>query len=296
VLGVFAAEPWLNSLWRYRPRAVNKLPPAAAWLALAASALATLLNPYGIKLYSTVFLYAGQARIYNYISELLAMDFRQPQHYATLLLALGAAVTIGWRRNPRPIWLILLSVTSALAFRSVREIWFLAIVCACIIADGWDSPGEKLLTAPRPSLRSRALVGIWVLALTVAACRHYDLSNDALEIQAAGSFPEGAVRYIEMNHLEGPILNDFDWGGYLIWRLPNLPVALDGRTNVHDEDRILRFSSVWRGKPGWESDPDLVRASLVLTPRDAAIASLLRTSSGFQIAYEDSLAVVFRRR
>ena len=59
---------------------------------------------------------------------------------------------------------------------------------------------------------------------------------------------------------------------------------------------ILRSSGVWKGKPGWESDPDLARANLVLTPRDAAIASLLRSSSQFQNVYEDSQAVIFQRR
>ena len=278
VLGVFAAEPLVNALLRYRPRKRPALPPAAAWITLAASALATLLNPYGIKIYSTVFLYAGQTRIYNEITEFRSMTFREPQHYLAVLLVLGAALAIGWRRDARPLWLIFLLAASFLAFRSVREIWFLAVVSVCIIADGWQSPGATAARVAAP-FRSRALVGIWVAALIIASCRHYGLSNDALEIQTAGAFPEAAVRYIELNHLTGPLFNDLSWGGYLVWRLPALPVALDGRTNVYGEDRILRFSSVWKGKPGWDSDPDLTRANLVLTPRDAAIASLLRTDS-----------------
>ncbi len=102
VLGVFAAEPLLNKLLRYEPVRENALPPASLWLALAGSALATLLNPYGIKVYSTVFLYAGQTRVYNQISEFLAMNFREPQHYIAVLLVLGAAMAIGWRRNATP--------------------------------------------------------------------------------------------------------------------------------------------------------------------------------------------------
>ncbi len=73
-------------------------------------------------------------------------------------------------------------------------------------------------------------------------------------------------------------------------------MALDGRTNVHGEERILRFSNLWKGKPGWESDPDLARANLVLTPRDAAIASLLRTDARFRNVYEDWQSVIFQRR
>jgi hypothetical protein len=295
VLGVFAAEPLLNRLFHYHPRNSGALPPSAAWLTLAASSVATLLNPYGVKVYSTVLLYAGQTRVYNEISELRAMTFRQPQHFLAVLLVLGAALAIGWRRDARPLWLIFLLATSLLAFRSVREIWFLAIVSVCAIADGWQWPDQAAARASVP-LRSRALVGIWVAALLIASCRHYGLSNDALEIQAAGAFPEAAVRYIELHHLGGPLFNELSWGGYLIWRLPALPVALDGRTNVYGEDRIVRFSDVWKGKPGWESDPDLARANLVLTPRDAAIASLLRTSPQFRNVYEDSQAVIFQRR
>ena len=294
VLGVFACEPLLNSLFRYRPRSGNLLPARAAWLTLSASALATLLNPYGAKVYSTVFLYAGQTRIYNEITEFRAMTFRQPQHFLVVLLVLGAAMAIGWRRDARPLWLIFLLASSLLAFRSVREIWFLAVVSVCVIADGWDSPGR----AARRSvpLRSRIMVSAWVLAVLMASCRHYGLSNDALEVQTAGAFPEAAVRFVEQHRLGGPLFNDLSWGGYLLWRLPGLPVALDGRTNVYGEDRILRFSAVWKGKPGWESDPDLARANLVITPRDAAIASLLRNSPKFDNVYEDSQAVILQRR
>lgn len=296
ILGVFCAEPVLDRVFRYQPRP-GALPAKALWMALAGSAVATLLNPYGIRVYATALLYAGQTRIYNVISELMSMTFRQPQHYAALALALGAALSIGWRRDLRPLWLVLLAASSVLAFRSVREIWFLAIVAACIIADGWQALPQTRASAPAiPRRRSQALVAVWVVALLVAACSHYGLTNQSLEVQVAGDFPEAAVRYIEMHRLSGPLLNDLSWGGFLMWRLPDLPVALDGRTNVYGEDRILQFSSLWKGKPGWDANPDLRRSRLVLTPSDAAIASLLRTSPEFRVAYEDFQAIVFQRR
>lgn len=294
VLGVFACEPLLNSLLRYAPRSESRLPPRAMWLTLSASTLATLLNPYGAKVYSTVLLYAGQTRVYNEITEFRAMTFRQPQHFLAVLLVLGAAMAMGWRRDARPLWLIFLLASSLLAFRSVREIWFLAVVSVLVIADGWELPAR--ISRPWVPFRSRAFVSVWVFAVIISACRHYGLSNDALEIQTAGAFPEAAVQFVQQHHLTGPLFNDLSWGGYLVWRLPQLPVALDGRTNVYGEDRILRFSDVWKGKPGWDSDPDLARANLVITPRDAAIASLLRFDARFQVAYQDVQAVVFSRR
>jgi hypothetical protein len=294
VLGVFAAEPLISSATGYRPRTKTSLPLRQPWLVLAASGLATMLNPYGGRIYSTVFLYAGQSGAYNAISELRAMTFREPQHYLVLLMALGAAMTLGWRRDPRPLWMILLAFTSVMAFRSVKEVWFLAVVAAAVMAAEPAGETDKP-RVPMPG-KLRLAVAVCVLSAVVFSFVRYEVTNDWLDLQVGSNFPEGASRYVETHHLSGPLLNDLSWGGFLIWRLPQLPVAIDGRTNVHGDSRIQEFSNLWTGKPGWASDPELERANLVITPRVSAICGLLRSDPRFVVAYEDSQAVVFRRR
>jgi hypothetical protein len=137
---------------------------------------------------------------------------------------------------------------------------------------------------------------VCALAVVVVSIVRYGVDNDWLGMLVAGSFPEAAASFVEQHHLPGPLLNDLSWGGYLIWRLPQLPVAIDGRTNVHGDDRIREFYNLWTGKPGWASDPELARANLVITPRVSAIAALLRTDPRFMVAYQDVQAVVFQRR
>lgn len=307
VLGVFACEPLLDALFRYSPPPAagaltdysqDYLPPKQVWLVFASSALATLLTPYGARLYSTVFFYMRQTGTYDAISELKAMSFRQPQHFLVLLLALAAALAIGWRRDAKPLWLIFLAAASMMAFRSVREVWFLAVVAACVIADGWDRvrSGVSLGAPAAVSTRMRVAVAVCVLAVLAVCYSRYGISNDALAVNVAGEFPEEASWFVEHHHLPGPLLNDLSWGGYLIWRLPQLPVAIDGRNNIHGQDRIQQFSDLWTGKPGWDSNPDLVRANTVITPRVSAIAALLRTDARFQVAFEDAQSVVFERR
>jgi hypothetical protein len=296
VLGLFAAEPLINGVLRYEPREKSGVAAEQVWLTLAASALATLANPYGWKLYSTVFLYMGQSKVFELIDELRAMTFREPQHFAGLFLLVGAAMAMGWRRDAKPLWLMLMLLASFMAFRMVREIWFLTVISLCVISDGWNFAPPEAGRPQSSGVRRQALVAVWVLAIIVASCQRYGLSNLLLEVQVAGTFPEGASRFIEQHHLPGPLLNDLSWGGFLIWRLPELPVAMDGRTNVHGEERILQNSALWRGKPGWSSNPELSRANLVLTPQDAAIAALLRTDPRFKVAYEDVQAAVFQRR
>ena len=142
----------------------------------------------------------------------------------------------------------------------------------------------------------RAAVAVCVLAVLAVCYNRYGISNDSLAVSVAGEFPEEACWFVEHHHLPGPLLNDLSWGGYLIWRLPQLLVAIDGRNNIHGQDRIQQFAELWTGKPGWDSNPDLVRANTVITPKVSAIAALLRTDPRFLVAFEDARSVVFERR
>src|ERR1700722_11875879 len=294
ILGVFACEAIFASMTSDKFISDIRLPIKYVLLTLFASFLATFVNPYGPRIYSTVFQYMHQTRTYGVITEMKAMSFREPQHFIVLFLVLGAAMAIGRRRDTSLLWPVLLSLAAFVAFRSAREVWFLSVVSACAIADNW-SPQFADPQRP-PLLRDRLLVGVSVLAVLVVGFKHYDVSNSWLEIQIDGSFPEVASQYIEKHHLSGPLFNHFNDGGFLIWRLPSLPVSIDGRANVHGDERVAHYYAVWNGRPEWASDPELSQANIVLARSEAPLTSLLRLDSRFRIAFEDVQAVVFQRR
>jgi hypothetical protein len=104
-----------------------------------------------------------------------------------------------------------------------------------------------------------------------------------------------AAAFIEERGYPGPLYNPIDWGGYLIWRLPGLPAAIDGRTNLHGDRRIKRFADTWDGQPGWEDDPDLAAARLIILQPRAPLAALLRLDPRYTVVHEDPVAVVFVR-
>jgi len=78
----------------------------------------------------------------------------------------------------------------------------------------------------------------------------------------------GAADYIENNHLDGPLFNAYSWGGYLMWRLPWLPVSIDGRTNLYGPAALARRHNTMNAGPGWAHDPTLRAAHLVLIAPD----------------------------
>ena len=51
--------------------------------------------------------------------------------------------------------------------------------------------------------------------------------------QSRRTTPPRAAAVIEQRGYRGPLFNEYGWGSYLIWRLPALPVSIDGRADLH---------------------------------------------------------------
>jgi len=105
------------------------------------------------------------------------------------------------------------------------------------------------------------LQGGWVLVASalIAGLAYYDLRPSILS--AARSFGVGlvpgnlmAAEYFRKNHLTGPIMNNFDVGGYLIYTLPaNERVFVDNRPEAYPASffkdtyiPMLSDDAVWR--------------------------------------------------
>ncbi|MBS1841770.1 MAG: hypothetical protein JSS69_13625 [Acidobacteria bacterium] len=294
VLALFAGESVLNHLIRYKPLRAA-LPRKTLWV-FAACALATLLTPYGWHLYATVIQYAGQTNIYEAIVEMLAVNFRQPFHYVFLFLALAAAMALGWSRQLRPLYLLLFAFAAVIGFRSIKDVWLLSTVSVALIAVSLRAPEFKIEAAKVLKPRHGLALALCVLAVLAVAWRRYDANNTWIEMGLAGRFPEAAAQYVEKHHLQGPLYNDFSAGGFLIWRLPSIPVSIDGRTNVHGDERVKVYSDMLRGFPGWEKNPELSSAKLIIWPTKSPLVGLLRCDARFQEVFSDPQATVFVHR
>ena len=75
--------------------------------------------------------------------------------------------------------------------------------------------------------------------------------------------------------------------------LPSLPVVMDGRVNLYGDEKFERSLNTWQGGKGWESDPDLLKAKVVIAQKDRRLTTFLRVDPNYRIVYEDKVAVVF---
>ena len=290
VIALFALElPFAISMKLGRP--MGRLHALWFWIFLLGSGCATLANPYGWRLYTAAAQYATQSVYLAVLQEMQPLQFRSVVDWAPVLVAgLGLFAAASLKRK-HPVLILLLALSCWFGFRTGRDAWLLAIAGALALA-------HTLRTSETAT--GRFTWAPWALALPLTAALGYSLlhtsnnSEIALKEAAAKRFPEKAARYIEANALPSPLYNTFDWGGYLIWRLPNMPVSIDGRTNLHGDARLARSINTWLGKSDWADDPELRKAQTILLDRECPLASILRSDRRFRLVYQDNIASVFR--
>ena len=285
VLGLAFAEAVAGFWWdaaRTRLR--------ARWIiaTMAASLAATLVNPYGWRIYKTAFELATQPGVMDKIAELQSIPFRFLSDDCVLLLTLGAAAALAWRRKVKVFETAFLLLGAYLSFRSRRDVWIVVTAAAAVIASTIGTPTvserRRWFLTPVTAVATAIIVGAGFL------CMHVD--NAVLAKRLADDLPVRAVAFIKEHKLTGPIYNDYGWGGYLMWGLRE-PVSIDGRAGVQGTERMDRIGATWAAEPTWSSDPDLQKAGVVIGPVKAPLMQVLRLDPRYKLAFEDKVAAVF---
>lgn len=300
VLVVFALEPLGANLLHWLGVECETPGTHGKWTGfiVAGAFLATLVNPYGTGVYAVIAEIASQHNVpFAAIMELQAPSFRSLPDWISLGIILMAVFFLG-RAHPLSLWWVLLLVAGVLLyFRAARDVWFPVSVAMLILAQALGR--TQLPSQPKPErypagLYACVLLGVGLVVLVTGKWQF--LSNSVLETKLAERFPLAASDYIEQKHLAGHIFNHFDWGGYLIWRFPDARITLDGRTNLHGEERLLRIGQTWSAGPKWREDPELQAATLIVAPTKMSLTSVLQLDSRFQVLYESKVAVVLEKR
>jgi hypothetical protein len=291
VLVIFLVEVLLSQLPSVSRCRRPGIPLGRMSFLLLTCLVATLITPYHFRLYTPIFDYIGQTGVFQVVMELGPLSFRSLTDWLVIGLTIGAAFILGWQRTWLPFPTLLLLMGTFLGFRAQRDVWVLVLAAVFIIGEF----GRFVRSEPCFEFTKPRMVGI-IVALTGAIHligMHRQISEQQLESIVEERFPVGAVKFITEKNYSGPLYNHLNWGGYLIWALPRVSVSMDGRTNLHGEQRIERSLRTWSGLKGWESDPELMRARLVIGDVNHPLTSVMRTNSRFKLVYEDAVAAVF---
>jgi hypothetical protein len=204
---------------------------AAALAVAVAAPLVGLVNPQGLHAFTTGLGVAQSRMMRMYIAEFRGLGPAALWSWsgacgAVALVAVAARLVVAARRRERaPVdaWhLGLVVLFLALGMRSLRFLPYLPLVAALPLALLVDEAMPRL-QAPR-ALTVLAVLALLVLAVVGRRGAPFALGPDEHVI------PVAAVDFAHAHGLDGPVLDSFEFGGYLLYR--GVPVLVDGRLDT----------------------------------------------------------------
>ena len=262
-------------------------------LALLLSVAALFLNPVGAKqiLYPFDTLLNMHIQMAN-VEEWAPLNMTGERGIALMAVLLCSFLLVAVRRSDLFFdELMLLAMGTWLAASHVRLLIVFGILAAPILSrqlstswEGYDQKKDRIWP-------NAVMIGTSLVVLFLAFP-----SNANLERQVESQNPVRAVQFIKTSHLSGPMLNEYGFGGYLIWAAPEHPVFVDGRGDVFEWSGVLDEFNGWEEL---QSDPNALLQkygiSFCLLSRQSPMARLLPLLHEWKIAYSDNNAVVLVR-
>jgi len=265
IVAIFAAEAVLTSGRRGLPLALT----ATVCVAV------TFLNPAPLEL-------AGAARedFLNpprFLTEFLPPDVVTPAgalFAAFVLLVIGTALL----RGGSLLEAMLLAPLLYLAFTAQRQMLFFCFAATAFL-------GARLTGLVQTSRRFElpAPVRIPVAFVLVIAAIASAFAAPVHPDERA--YPAAALATLRQD--SGVLLNEYDWGGYLIFNLPERPVFIDGRYVPYLGGVLADYRALVGLRPGWRDLLDKYNVSELLLRPERPLAVALR-EDGWRVRSSDT--------
>lgn len=272
-------------------------------LVTVVSVVALVINPYGLHMLSVPFQTVSIGALQDFIQEWNSPNFHERQTWPFVALLLGLLGAAGASRK-RLSWtdFILAAGTAFMALLAGRNIAVFAVVATPILTIHLDEAlaerGWTVRPVQRVTARMARLNAILVAVVLLGCLAKVLLVLDAETVEEGQRefLPVQAAAYLKTADPPGPMFNSYNWGGYLMFALPDRPVFIDGRTDLYGDAFISQeYFQAARGLSDWETILDRYGIRLVIVEAESGLARALRDQAGWTLDYEDDLAVVFTR-
>ena len=262
-----------------------------------ASVMATLINPFGPRVWSYAYGIARNPLISKLVVEWQPPSIRHPDDAIFFLSVIAVVYVLARRGRPTP-WpaLAWLGLFFAMALTATRNTmwWGLASppILASLLAEPEAPPRQELA----PSLANTAIAGCLVLIIGI----FFMFSLEGGSFRSPGTRVRDAPRALTdrlhgLVHPGDRIFNLQRWGSWFELSLPDNPVFVDSRIELFPEAIWNDYLAVSNAKDGWDGILARwrVRAVAVNPDQQSALIRLMEKDPGWRLAYRDDEGVIF---
>jgi hypothetical protein len=266
-----------------------------------------VVNPYTFDMLLVPFQTVSIGALRRFIQEWNSPNFQESQTWPFLMLLFGVLGAVGASKR-RLQWteFFLLIGTAFLALTAGRNIALFAVVATPIFTfhiesileeRGWSFKPTTRVTRTQARINAvlAAVIVLGVLAYIVSVLEPESVNEAQREF-----LPVQAAEFIESEQPAGPMFNSYNWGGYLMFALPDYPVYVDGRTDLYKNDFLLRYLDTAVAGDDWRDVLDEDGINLVVVESGSGLGRVLADEPGWtQIYptadYPDDDRVIYQR-
>ncbi len=186
-----------------------------------------------------------------------------------------------------------------------RNIPLFAIAAPPILADAIDRASrlnfrwkkiEANITELEKSLTGLRWSSMVAGLLVILAISHFQIRKEAFTQFNPNVFPVTATDWLLKNPQPGKMFNEFNWGGYLLYRAwPGQKVFLDSQTDFYGESLTREYDQIISLSEGWQNIVGHYDIEWAIIKPNSLLAHTLEIEHGWQVLYRDNTAIILRR-
>jgi hypothetical protein len=265
--------------------------------------MATLITPSGWGNWQAV-LNNNSRYILSRTVETMPPAFYQPGTWPFVCMLALTIVLIAARSIKSVTHVVLLAGFAILSLLMARNIPLFVIATAPIMSESVNNLSGHIKWWQTIEANTTIIEGlhnsiIWSLIFGVALAlfvgSNYQIQKKALMRFNERVFPVAAVDWLAGHPQPGNMFNEFNWGGYLLYRLwPNQTVFLDSQTDFYGEALVREYEQILTAKGEWMHLLDRYAVKWAILPRHAPLVAALQSLT-WQALYSDQTTIILRR-
>lgn len=283
LLGFLGGETLGNLLERDAPDIIGWARLRKLALVTGVCLIAVMVNPYGPRLLLYPFETVSIGPLWTFILEWSSPDFHRVQVWPFVVLLFGLMALFGVSQR-RADWtdLVLTLGTACMALAAGRNIALFAVIAtpvmtrhlnAWLTLHGWQFDPQRDTHGEIVWLNWLLLGVIVALAMWKTV---YTLAPETMRRAQERVLPVEAATFINQTPLPGKMFNSYDWGGYLIFAARNVPVYVDGRTDLYAGAVLEDYFTITFLRKDWQALLNQQGIGFMVMEADSGIAKVLR--------------------
>ncbi len=314
LVGLFTGSEWIGYWIRGRSDEEMKRRLVRLTLAAVVTGLASLVNQEFIGIWLYPFQVVG-LEVTRQIMEWLSPNFQDWETRLYLILVFTTFVSYTYaERKPDLTELLVPGFLMVAGFISIRHIPLAVLTMTPFIAIALSRGSRESLSAISQRTGLTQFYKKWIgggkqlghgeyllnwivlLMVVVGLVIYYPIYHAGDKESINEGQPVKAADFVAANDITGNMFNNYDNGGYLIYRLwPARKVFVDPRADFYGDKFLKQFFDIYHGHATWKEEFDKFAIDYVICGKDAPIRQLLLAEKSFKEVYEDkSFSVLLR--